>query len=105
MERSFSERVLEAAARIPRGRVTTYSELAAAAGRPGASRAVGTIMRRNEHPDAIPCYRVVRSDGFIGRYSNGGPDEKARRLKREGIEVRDGRVDLVKYLHRLKGSG
>ncbi len=59
----------------------TYAEVAEAAGRPGAARAVGNIMSRNFDPDT-PCHRVVRSDGTAGGY-NRGVDKKATLLKAE----------------------
>lgn len=101
--KSFSEKVLELTRKIPRGKVTTYSEIARATGKPGASRAVGNALRRNACPDRIPCYRVVRSDGSAGGYSGVlNSREKIRRLERDGIMVRKGRMELGKYLHKFK---
>ena len=96
----FSERVLDLISKIPKGKVTTYSEIARALGNPGASRAVGNALRHNKHPDKIPCYKVVRSDGSLGGYS-GKMDspEKIQRLKRDGIFVRDGKVDMKRHFH------
>jgi len=99
----FSERVLELTKRIPKGKVTTYSELARAAGSPGASRAAGTVMRRNECPESMPCYRVVRSDGSVGAYSGvANSKEKIRRLRKDGIQVAAGKVDLKRYVHSFR---
>jgi methylated-DNA-[protein]-cysteine S-methyltransferase len=98
MSKNFSERVLELTRKIPRGKVTTYSEIARALGRPGAGRAVGNALKKNKCPDKISCYRVVRSDGFAGGYSSGNR-EKIRRLERDGIKVRKGKVELEKYFH------
>ena len=58
------------------GKTISYKELAAKAGKPGASRAVGTAMANNPIPLIIPCHRVVKSDGTIGNYSLGGKDAK-----------------------------
>lgn len=80
----FAQGVLAACRAIPRGEVRTYAELAAAVGKPGAARAVGTAMRRNPVPLLIPCHRVVRGDGVIGNYSMGGAAVKERLLKLEG---------------------
>jgi methylated-DNA-[protein]-cysteine S-methyltransferase len=94
----FSERVYVAARRIPKGKVSTYGELAKAAGVPGASRAVGQAMRRNPYAPEVPCHRVVASDGslhgFGGRFNN---PEKARLLHEEGVEIAGGKVDLKKF--------
>ncbi len=89
----FAQAVLAACRAIPRGQVRTYAELASAAGKPGAARAVGSAMRRNPVPLLIPCHRVVRGDGVIGNYSMGGPAVKERLLRQEGAwprPVREG---------------
>lgn len=80
----FRHRVLRACRAIESGSTASYGELARRAGRPGASRAVGTIMARNRMPIVIPCHRVVRSDGSLGGFSSpGGLDEKQRLLELE----------------------
>ncbi len=78
---SFRENVYKAVKRIPRGETKTYKEIAAAAGRPRAWRAVGNILNRNFNPK-IPCHRVIRSDGKIGGY-NCGVNKKIGLLKKE----------------------
>lgn len=82
----FAQRVCALVRRIPRGSVLTYKEVAERAGFPGASRAVGTLMKANMDPD-VPCHRVIRSDRSVGDYNRGGPAEKARRLREEGVAV------------------
>jgi O-6-methylguanine DNA methyltransferase len=79
--RNFSEKVYDVVRRIPRGTTLTYREVAERAGSPRAYRAVGNILNKNYDP-AIPCHRVVRSDGTLGGY-NRGTEEKQRRLKEE----------------------
>ncbi len=79
---SFTDRVRAIVRKIPRGKTYTYKQVAAAAGNPGAARAVGTIMSHNFDPK-IPCHRVIRSDGKIGDYNRGGSDAKMKILKRE----------------------
>jgi len=95
MNTSFAERVYRAAALIPRGSVSTYRELARAIGNPGAARAVGTALSRNRSP-RIPCHRVVRSDGSVGGYA-WGTAKKIARLRAEGVEVQQGKIDLTKF--------
>ena len=73
-----------ATARIPRGEVRTYGELAAIVGRPRAARAVGTAMARNPVPLLVPCHRVVPSSGGVGNYGFGS-DLKAKLLAGEGV--------------------
>ncbi|MDO8517705.1 MAG: MGMT family protein [bacterium] len=82
--RLFSKRVYTIVARIPRGKVMTYKQVAARAGSPGAARAVGSLMKRNYSPK-IPCHRVVRSDGKIGQYNRGGKERKLELLREEGF--------------------
>jgi methylated-DNA-[protein]-cysteine S-methyltransferase len=53
------------------GMTTTYGELAAKAGRPGAARAAGGIMKRNPLPLLIPCHRVLAAGGGIGGFTPG----------------------------------
>ncbi len=69
-------------AAIRPGRTQTYGEVAAAVGRPGAARAVGTAMARNPFPPVIPCHRVVGSDGTLRGYG-GGLEQKRRLLEME----------------------
>lgn len=70
--------------RIPTGKVTTYGDIAAAVGHPGASRAVGRILNRNPNPVIVPCHRVVRSDGTVGGYAF-GKSRKMKLLAGEGL--------------------
>ena len=65
---AFRSAVSAAARKIPYGTTVTYSQLAVAAGFPGAVRAAASVMRRNRLPLLIPCHRVVRKDGSIGGY-------------------------------------
>jgi len=81
---SFIDHVRDAVRQIPKGQTRTYGEVAKAIGYPGAARAVGTVMKNNYDP-AVPCHRVIRSDGKIGEYNRGGPEEKKRLLRSEGV--------------------
>lgn len=83
MPKTFKQKVLAVVAQIPRGSVMTYVQVARKAGSPGASRVVGNLMKANFDP-AIPCHRVIRSDGKIGDYNRGGSAQKLAILKREG---------------------
>src|SRR3954452_7710445 len=81
----FAAAVLSVVRRIPVGRVATYGDVAEAAGRPGAARAVGNIMRQCGRPD-IPCHRVVAAAGKLGGYG-GNPELKRALLRAEGLHV------------------
>ena len=79
-------------AQVPRGRVTTYGEVAKALGDIVASRFVGLAMSRNDDIVRVPCRRVVQSDGRVGGYTGGGPRKKTRLLREEGIRIEGGRI-------------
>lgn len=86
--------------KVPKNKVTTYAELARAAGT--HPRAVAVFMLTNKDPARIPCFRVVKSNGEIGMYSApGGVKKKIKLLLMDGIEIEKGKVDLEKYLHRF----
>lgn len=76
--------------RIPRGRVATYGDVAAMAGKPRAHRAVGNIMRALDDP-SVPAHRVVAAGGLLGGFGR-DPEVKAQRLRAEGIIVINGRL-------------
>ncbi len=97
---SLRMKILELLLRIPKGKVTTYQELAKAAG--SGPRAVGQVMKRNRQPDFYPCFKVIKATGHVGEYSGPGRvREKVRRLRADGVEVRNGRVDLDRFMHRF----
>jgi O-6-methylguanine DNA methyltransferase len=83
MNGDFTNRVRTVVKNIPKGKTMTYKQVAELAGSPGASRAVGSIMRTNYDPK-IPCHRVIRSDGKIGNYNRGGEHAKRKLLQDEG---------------------
>jgi O-6-methylguanine DNA methyltransferase len=86
----FQLRVLAVTRRIPAGRVATYGDIATMAGRPGAARAVGTIMRECRDP-GVPCHRVVAAGGLLGGFGR-SPHFKRALLRAEGITVRETRL-------------
>ncbi|KDE10852.1 methylated-DNA--[protein]-cysteine S-methyltransferase [Rhodococcus aetherivorans] len=82
LARGFRREVITHLPRIGYGRTASYAEVAAVAGSPRAVRAVGTACARNPLPVVLPCHRVVRSDGDLGRYV-GGVDAKRALLRLE----------------------
>jgi methylated-DNA-[protein]-cysteine S-methyltransferase len=82
----FAAKVLKETCKIPRGKVATYSGLAAKIGSPLAARAVGTALANNPFPLVIPCHRVVRSDGSLGGFG-GGLKMKKELLGKESVAV------------------
>jgi O-6-methylguanine DNA methyltransferase len=83
----FERDVWLKALEIPHGEVRPYGWVAAEIGRPKAVRAVGSALGHNPVPLIVPCHRVVRSDGMIGQYSLGGPENKRTVLASEGVDV------------------
>ena len=81
----FQIQVLLAVSKIPKGQTRTYKQIAIAAGRANAYRAVGTALRKNPLAPMIPCHRVIKSDGSLGNYGGaGGIRSKRRMLLAEG---------------------
>lgn len=94
---SFNQKCYDLLMQIPAGKVTTYGELAKAAGNNKAYRAVGNAMNKNPNAPQVPCHRVVGSNGGLTGYAFGLP-KKVEILEEEGVEVNDNKVDLGKYL-------
>ncbi|MGX6969282.1 methylated-DNA--[protein]-cysteine S-methyltransferase [Corynebacterium sp. c7Ub_26] len=93
----FTKSVREEMSHISPGDVLTYGELAEAAGRPRAARAVGSVCRTNPIQLFIPCHRVVAAGGSLGGYMGGarGLVLKQQLLEREGVPfTTDGKIDF-----------
>lgn len=102
----FEEKVWELMKRIPRGKVTTYALIARKLNTK-AYRAVGNACRKNPYAPRVPCHRVVRSDGTVGGFggktSGKTVERKIRLLRKENVEVKNGRiVDFEKVLFRFR---
>ena len=96
---SPSKRIYEAVKKIPYGHVATYGQIAELAGDSKMARAVGNALHKNPDPENIPCFRVVNSKGELsGEFAFGGAGAQAKLLEAEGIEIKDGKVDLEKYI-------
>lgn len=99
-EQAFNEKCYELLKQIPKGKVSTYQEMAKALNS-RAWRAVGSAMAKNQQLFVIPCHRVVRSDGSVGQYALGS-EKKASLLQHEGVEISNGKVkNLEQYIHRF----
>jgi methylated-DNA-protein-cysteine methyltransferase-like protein len=99
--RSFRDAVGVVVRDVPAGRVTTYGEVAAWVGRPGAARQVGAALRSLAAEDpGFPWQRVINAQGGISTYRVGAGELQEALLRREGVEVRNGRVDLRRYRFR-----
>jgi len=99
MVTKFQKRVYEKLQQVPKGKVTTYKELAKAV-KSKAYRAVGTAMKKNPFAPKVPCHRVINSDGYVGNYTApGGINKKIELLRKEGVIVQNHYIDLNKYLY------
>ena len=90
---TFNQKVWAVTARIPRGKVMTYRDVAAALGSNGY-RAVGNALNKNPYAPTVPCHRVVGSDGSLTGFA-GGLAKKRKLLEQEGIPFAGKRVDLA----------
>ena len=98
LSKTFDQRCYDLLLQIPKGKVTTYREIAHALGTK-AYRAVGQALNRNPNLGEVSCHRVVKSNGEVGGYA-GGLSRKIELLRQEGVDVsEDGQVDLSKYLY------
>jgi methylated-DNA-[protein]-cysteine S-methyltransferase len=82
----FQQKVYRQIMKIPKGQVWTYGLVALKIGHPGAARAVGTALKKNEDAPLIPCHRVVGATGMGGYSAPGGMKRKMELLKREGYK-------------------
>jgi methylated-DNA-[protein]-cysteine S-methyltransferase len=96
---SFRQKVWALTARIPKGKVTTYGHIARHLGT-HAYRAVGMAMNQNPYAPAVPCHRVVGSQGALTGFAGGLPKKKAM-LAAERVPMRDGRVLLEEALYQF----
>ncbi len=90
--------VYEAVKSVPEGTVATYAQIALMSGHRGAARAVGNALHVNPTPGVVPCHRVVNASGALAPdFAFGGVDAQKKLLEAEGVQVKDGKVDLAVY--------
>src|SRR5690349_4434317 len=99
---AFKSRVIHVLRKIPPGRVATYGDVAALAGRPRAARAVGNLMRTIKVP-GLPYHRVVAAGGRVGGYG-AFPQMKVSLLSAEGLVITRGRIRQFSR-HRIVAAG
>ena len=90
----FEQHCLKVLKKIPKGKVTTYKDLANSIGSK-AYRAVGRALGKNPQAPKLPCHRVVNSDGKIGGYAF-GTNKKIQLLKKEGINIKNKKIVNLK---------
>ncbi|AWF83370.1 cysteine methyltransferase [Microbulbifer sp. A4B17] len=97
MEKQTSlERICQALAAIPKGRVVTYGDLAEMAGYPRAARLAGQTLRKLPRGTKLPWHRVINAQGRIS-LPEPGASRQRERLEREGVTLLKGRVDMNIY--------
>ena len=88
----FQRHVYELCRKVPKGRVTTYKEIAKAM-KTKAYRAVGQALRQNPFAPRVPCHRIVCSDGSLGGFAGKmKSEEKIVLLEKEGIKIKDNKI-------------
>lgn len=92
MQLSQDKKVHILTAKIPKGRVVTYGQIARKLGNPGLARFVGSVLRKNKNLQVL-CHRVIRATGDIGEY-NRGRKNKEIILRREGVIIKNGKINL-----------
>jgi methylated-DNA-[protein]-cysteine S-methyltransferase len=96
---SFNEKCYEILRKVPKGKVTTYKEIAKKLNSK-AYRAVGNAMNKNPYAPEVPCHRVIKSDGEVGGFES-GTKNKIKMLKRENIEIKNNKINLDKYIYKF----
>jgi alkylated DNA nucleotide flippase Atl1 len=92
MDIPLAERILDMVATVPAGNVATYGDIAAMAGTP-SPRLVGRVLAEMAD-ETTPWHRILRADGTPAAHLR---DEQCARLRREGVAVTGGRVNLTRY--------
>ena len=100
--KSFNERVYEIVKRIPAGRVSTYGEVARVMKTKGY-RAVGNALNKNPYAPIVACHRIVNSQGHLHGFASGLKD-KARLLEREGIKIKNNKVENFEKVYNNQNS-
>ena len=102
---SFNDHVYKFCSKIPKGKVSTYKEIAKAMKTKGY-QAVGNALRHNPYSPKVPCHRVVKTDGsicgFAGKTKGKKIKEKVSLLAKEGVKVKNNKIlNFSKKLHRF----
>ena len=94
----FNKEVCDISKKIPKGKISTYKIIANKLNSK-AYRAVGRILNKN-NSKLVPCHRIINSNGNLGGF-NKGIKNKIKLLKREGVEIKNNKIDLKRYLYKF----
>ena len=98
-KQTFNQKCYQILNKVPKGKLTTYKAIANKLNTK-AYRAVGNAMNKNPNAPKTPCHRVINSNGQFGGFAS-GLKNKIKLLKQEGIEIKNNKIDLKKYEHKL----
>ena len=99
-KKSFYEKCYSILKKVPKGKITTYKEIANALGTK-AYRTVGNAMNKNPYAPNVACHRVVNSNGNVGGFASGNK-KKIEMLKKEGIKIKGKKIqEMDKVLYRF----
>ena len=99
--RTFNEKVWELTKKVPKGKVSTYQEIAKELNCK-AYRAVGYALNKNPFAPIVPCHRIIKSTGEVGGFAHGSK-KKIMMLKKEGIEFYGDKIkNFEKILFKFK---
>jgi methylated-DNA-protein-cysteine methyltransferase related protein len=94
-----TNRIIQAIKAIPKGKVSSYRDVALAAGLPNGARQVVRVLHSLSEKFELPWYRVIRSNGSIALKEGEGRELQIRLLRAEGVEVSpDGIVDMSRFI-------
>ena len=97
-ELSLAEKIYAAVRQIPRGKVASYSQIAALVGNCNLRRYVGNALHKNPSNSVTPCHRVVNAKGYCsGSFAFGGSLVQQQKLEAEDVEFTDGHVDMTRF--------
>ncbi|MCR5762216.1 MAG: MGMT family protein [Treponema sp.] len=95
----LSLKIYSAVRLIPRGKVATYSQIAALMGNCNLRRYVGNVLHKNPCNERTPCHRVINAKGSCScNFAFGGEEEQKKKLEAEGIVFVSGHVDMSRHL-------
>lgn len=89
MKANMYKQIYEEVKKIPKGKVSTYGDIAKRIGRPTCSRIVGYAINKNPSPGLIPCHRIVFANGSLSKgFAFGGIEEQKRMLEKESVKFK-----------------
>ena len=94
----LAEKIYAAVRQIPRGKVASYSQIAALVGNCNLRRCVGNTLHKNPSNSITPCHRVVNAKGYCSEsFAFGGSLVQQQKLEAEGVTFINGHVDMSRF--------